>query len=94
MASPSHVRPRARLDLSSVIPMYLAELTSEAGFHSVLLVVNGLLPAHLIPIVVPTLSHSSGPLWLSASYCSPPSRIVHDPPLVNTLPKELRLVLL
>lgn len=85
---------RARLDLSSVIPVYLAELTSEAGFLSVLLVVNGLLSAHLIPRVVPAFSHSSDPSWLSASYCSPPSRIVHGPPLVNTLPKELRLVLL
>lgn len=85
------VKGKARI---SVIPVYLAELTSEAGFLSVLLVVNGLLSAHLIPRVVPTFSHSSDLSWLSASYCSPPSRSVHDPPLVNTLPKELRLVLL
>lgn len=90
----THVRSRARLDLISIIPVYLAELASEAGFHSVLLVVNGLLSAHLIPRVVPTFSHSSDPSWLSASYSSPPFRIVHDPPLVNTLPKEQRLVLL
>lgn len=93
MASPSHVRSRARLDLCSVIPGYLAELASEAGFLSVLLVVNGLLSAHLIPIIVLTFIHSSDPSWLSASYCSPPSRIVRDLPLVNTFPKELRLVL-
>lgn len=95
MATPSYVRPRARLDLSSVILVDLAELPSEAGFHLALLVVSGLLSAHLIPIgVVPTFSHSSDPSWLSASYCSPPSRTVHDPPLVDRLPKELRLVLL
>lgn len=79
MATPSHVRPRARLHLSSVIPVDLAELASEAGFHSALLVVSGLLSAHLIPIgVVPIFSHSSDSSWLSASYCSPPSRTVHD----------------
>lgn len=94
VATPSHVRPRARLDLSGVIPVDLAELASEAGFHSAMLVGNGLLSAHLIPIGVSTFSHSSDPSWFSASYCAPPSRPVHDPPLVNRLSKELHLVLL